>query len=250
MQIKKIDAESASLILSIGIHIIAGAVVLLLLSFSNKPENLIQVSFGEPGGGSGGYGPSEKNISAINLPHTPAFRSVDEKKKYENDEFNVPKLTHVKKEDSEEKISSKNSKEKNKNEENEVNIKSAGNNQEGHGIGNGIGSGYGFGNGNGSGIGNGLGNGLGIDWAGKVRKIYNYTIPKYPDGVTKEIDVKLRFTILPDGTVGKITVVTKADSRLEQTAIESLRMWRFEPLSIKEKQTDQIALITFPFRLK
>lgn len=83
-----------------------------------------------------------------------------------------------------------------------------------------------------------------------TKKIYSYSLPAYPEGVSKEIDVKLRFTILPDGTVGRIIPLIKADGRLESAAINSLRQWRFEPLSSNQKQLEQTAVITFPYRLQ
>lgn len=93
--------------------------------------------------------------------------------------------------------------------------------------------------------------GFDIDFGGKgQRKIYNYSLPSYPEGVSKEIDVKLRFTILPDGTVGRIIPLIKADARLETAAINSLRTWRFEPLASNQKQVQQTAVITFPYRLQ
>lgn len=93
--------------------------------------------------------------------------------------------------------------------------------------------------------------GFDIDFGGQgIRKIYNYNLPKYPDGVIKEIDVKLRFTILADGTVGNIIPLIKADTRLEEAAIKSLRQWRFEPLPKNQKAVEQVAVIIFPFRLE
>jgi protein TonB len=93
--------------------------------------------------------------------------------------------------------------------------------------------------------------GFELDFGGKgKRKIYSYELPAYPSGVSKEIDVKLRFTILPDGTVGKIFPLIKADTRLESAAINSLRRWRFEPLPGGQKKADQTAVIIFPFRLQ
>lgn len=90
-----------------------------------------------------------------------------------------------------------------------------------------------------------------IDFGGKgTRKIYSYSLPKYPDGVSKEIDVKLRFTILPDGTVGTIFPIIKADPRLENAAINSLRQWRFEPLPSGARIQEQTAVIVFPYRLQ
>ena len=93
--------------------------------------------------------------------------------------------------------------------------------------------------------------GFKIDFGGKgIRKIYSYELPAYPPGVHKEIDVKLRFTILPDGTVTNIFPLIKADTRLEMAAINSLRNWRFEPLPPGKKKVLQTAVIVFPYRLK
>lgn len=93
--------------------------------------------------------------------------------------------------------------------------------------------------------------GYDIDWGGRgTRGIRSYNLPEYPEGVSKEIDVKLRFTILPDGTVGRISPLIKADTRLENAAINSLRQWRFEPLHTNQKQIEQTAVIVFPYRLQ
>ena len=93
--------------------------------------------------------------------------------------------------------------------------------------------------------------GYDIDWGGQgQRKIYSYILPEYPEGVNKEIDIRLKFSIMPDGTVGKIIPLIKADTRLESAAINSLRQWRFEPLSPDQKQVAQIAVIVFPYRLQ
>ena len=93
--------------------------------------------------------------------------------------------------------------------------------------------------------------GFEIDFGGKgKRRIYSSPLPTYPDGVSKEIDIKLRFSILPDGTVGTIIPLIKADTRLEMAAIYSLRQWRFEPLPEGVKHIDQKAVIIFPYRLQ
>lgn len=93
--------------------------------------------------------------------------------------------------------------------------------------------------------------GFELDFGGKgIRRISSYTLPEYPEGVAKEIDLKLRFTIRPDGTVGKIFPLIKADARLENAAINSLRQWRFEPLPFSAQQIEQTVVITFPFRLQ
>ena len=93
--------------------------------------------------------------------------------------------------------------------------------------------------------------GFRIDFGGKgIRKIYSYQLPAYPPGVHKEIDVKLKFSILPDGTVANIIPLIKADTRLEMAAINSLRQWRFEPIPEGKKKVVQWVTIVFPYRLK
>ena len=93
--------------------------------------------------------------------------------------------------------------------------------------------------------------GFDIDWGGKgTRKIYSFILPQYPEGVKKEVNIKLQFTILPDGTVGTIIPKMKADTRLENAAINSLRQWRFEALSSNQRQVEQTAVIVFPYRLR
>ncbi len=93
--------------------------------------------------------------------------------------------------------------------------------------------------------------GFDIDWGGKgTRKIYSFILPQYPEGVKKEVNIKLQFTILPDGTVGTIIPKMKADTRLENAAINSLRQWRFESLNPSQRQVEQTAVIVFPYRLQ
>jgi len=93
--------------------------------------------------------------------------------------------------------------------------------------------------------------GYDISWGGRgKRNIYFYVLPAYPPGVNKEIDIRLRFTILSDGTVGTVIPLIKADTRLEEAAINSLRRWKFEPLRKSQDQGEQTAVIVFPYRLE
>lgn len=93
--------------------------------------------------------------------------------------------------------------------------------------------------------------GFDIEWGGQgTRRIYSYILPDYPEGVNKEIDIRLKFSILPDGTVGTILPLTKADTRLENAAINSLRQWRFEALAPGQRSMEQAAVIVFPYRLR
>lgn len=247
---KKLNIENTSTLISIGFHALL-IVVFFLLSAMSSNDDLVEIRFGEPGGGSGGFGPMDKGFSMMDVG---AVNQTDAEKqnKDEKQSVEVPEATTKVNEKDEDKISTSTEKpEKVKPAKvTDVVRPTAGNNPDGKGIGNGRGTGSGIGNGNGNGFGDGLGDGFGIDWGGRIRKIYNYIIPKYPEGVYKEIDVQLRFAILPDGSVGKINVVKKADSKLEQVAIEALKLWRFEPLSGTLSGSTQMVTITFPFRLE
>ncbi len=249
MTVREKNINIVSSLFSVVIHLLIIVIFALFYSLRIQPEELIQIGFGEPGGGSGGYGPMPDNIDLMTaIPKKPA---VEEKSPDDADkQANIPEIKNNPA-DAEDRITAKPVKGKPVKESGiEKALQTAGNNPEGKGIGNGKGTGSGIGNGNGSGIGDGLGDGFGINWGGRIRKIYNYRIPDYPSGVAKEIDVKLRFSILPDGSVARITILQKVDSKLEQVATDALRLWRFEPLPGNSQQVTQIATITFPFRLK
>lgn len=82
--------------------------------------------------------------------------------------------------------------------------------------GSGAGKGYGFGD---------------IEWAGGGNRIVlKNPLPKFPNGVNYSAEIKLRFTVNRDGTVGQIIPLQKADPRLEQAALDALRQWRFNPI--------------------
>ncbi len=90
-----------------------------------------------------------------------------------------------------------------------------------------------------------------IDFLGKrSRAIYSYVLPDYPEGVEKEVDIVMKITIEPDGTISKIFPLIKADTRLEITAIDALRNWRFEPLPKEMPQLQQEAVVVFPYKLR
>jgi len=55
-------------------------------------------------------------------------------------------------------------------------------------------------------------------------------LPRFPSGVNTNAVLKFKFTVMPDGTVGRIIPLQKADPRLEQAALEALRQWRFNQL--------------------
>ncbi len=91
---------------------------------------------------------------------------------------------------------------------------------DGTGLGNrgtGRGAGYGFGD---------------IEWGGGGNRIVLHKpLPRFPSGVNTNAELRFRFTVLPDGTVGRIIPLQKADPRLEHAAMEALSQWRFNPLN-------------------
>jgi len=231
---KYIRTKYISYLFSISIHALF-LLLLLIANLSNQPEEeeYVLVGYGpgfgsgSPGGGMGGQ------LDNGNLAAEPPSKKEDENKK-----IDLPKSEQLNDEDA---LASNT---KNKKDEDYSNSK-----VKPLVKGNGKGTGFGYG---GEGTGNGGGGfGFELDFGGNgKRRIYSYSVPEYPEGVSKEIDLKLRFTIQPDGTVSRIIPLIKADARLEMTAINSLRQWRFEPLPRNAKQMEQTVVITFPYRLQ
>jgi protein TonB len=229
------NVRQLSFSLSILLHLLL-FVFFLLWKFqvSYKAPEFVELSFGNgigsgsPGGGALGY---------EQFGETPKLSEASGSATQETEkvkEIALPKALHTDKESSV-KPSDKDTKSKVATPESHA------------GTEKGVATNPGLGNG-GEGPG---GFGFDINWGGNgTRRIYNYPLPGYPEGVEKEFNVRLRFTIRPDGTVGTIMPLTKGDTRLENAAINSLRQWRFEPLSPNQKQAEQTAVIVFPYRLR
>lgn len=93
--------------------------------------------------------------------------------------------------------------------------------------------------------------GFSFDWGGRgTRKILRWEKPKFPPNVQKEIDIKIKFIILPDGSVVSPVPLIKADTQLEDAAIQALKTWKFEPLRPDQVQFEQTVIITIPYRLE
>ena len=215
-------------------HILVVILLLFInLSFDYSPSEYVELSFGVSTemGSSGAQG---NKIEKIDEVAKPEVKSQTEFKSKEVKEVELPLAKNTEDEnvvvpaDKEKEIAEESSEETT--ELNNSNITTSGQGNESLGDGS-----FGF----------------DIDWGGKgTRKIYSFVLPNYPDGVKKEVNIKLQFTILPDGTVGTIIPKIKADARLENAAINSLRQWRFEALSSNQKQGEQTAIIVFPYRLQ
>ena len=215
-------------------HILVVILLLFInLSFDYSPSEYVELSFGVSTemGSSGAQG---NKIEKIDEVAKPEVKSQTEFKSKEVKEVELPLAKNTEDEnvvvpaDKEKEIAEESTEETT--ELNNSNISTSGQGNESLGDGS-----FGF----------------DIDWGGKgTRKIYSFVLPNYPDGVKKEVNIKLQFTILPDGTVGTIIPKIKADARLENAAINSLRQWRFEALSSNQKQGEQTAIIVFPYRLQ
>jgi protein TonB len=212
--------------------ILFGFLLLIKISNDYPAEQPVEVSFGNSGipGSSGALGNQLDNIAQL-AKQNDEKESKDKSEELKNTE--IPKALNPSDEDVIKQADKKKDKSIKKNNSNLVSNSSI--NSEGRGNQT-----------------NGTGSfGYGIDWGGQgQRKIYSYTVPEYPEGVEKEIDIRLKFIIMPDGTVSNIFPLIKADTRLESAAINSLRQWRFEPLAPGQKQIEQAAVIVFPYRLR
>lgn len=82
------------------------------------------------------------------------------------------------------------------------------------------------------------------------RTIITQVIPQYPRGLQREAVVKIRFTVLPDGTIGSMIPVQKGDPVLEEITMKALRKWRFNPLLPSSEQKKVEGIITFRYELK
>ncbi|MDA0985996.1 MAG: hypothetical protein O3A55_00100 [Bacteroidetes bacterium] len=93
--------------------------------------------------------------------------------------------------------------------------------------------------------------GYNIEWSGNIKRaIYNKVIPKFPEKVSQQAQIKIILTVAPDGTVKFAKPVQKGNPNLEQTSINALQFWVFEPLQSSFPQKDQTCIVTFNFVLK
>lgn len=87
----------------------------------------------------------------------------------------------------------------------------------------------------------------------KDRKIVKQVTPEYPAWAQAQgisASVVLEFTVEPDGSVKNLIVVrrTSGYSKLDETAIQALRQWKFAPLADGENRAE-VGLITINYSL-
>lgn len=226
--------KNLSISISLLIHLLL-LLILLMVNFAIEypPKEYVELSFGVSGelGSSGAIGTQINEVEELSKPEE-KNETVD--KSTEVKEIELPKAKNASEEniikpaDEVKEKSEAVKTETNEDTKADVTTEGQGNKAEGEGS-----FGFDFEEG-----------GLG------TRKIYSFVKPSYPEGVHKEIDIRLKFSILPDGTVGSILPLTKADTKLEDASINSLRQFRFEPLSPNQKQAEQTAVIVFHYRLQ
>ena len=231
--VKYNSVRNFSFSISLIFHIVVfGLLLIVKLSNEYPEEQPVEISFGNTGmpGSSGALGNQLDNIAQL------AQQNDEKESKDKSEELKNTDIPKALNQTGEDVVKQADKKKEKTNKTNNPNL-AANSNINAEGRGNQT---------------NGTGSfGYGIDWGGQgQRKIYSYIVPSYPEGVEKEIDIRLKFTIMPDGTVGNIIPLIKADTRLESSAINSLRQWRFEPLAPGQKQMEQTAVIVFPYRLR
>ncbi|MDA3814696.1 MAG: TonB family protein [Candidatus Cloacimonetes bacterium] len=79
------------------------------------------------------------------------------------------------------------------------------------------------------------------------RRILNKVIPSYPEGVQQSVKVKIKFDVLPDGSVTNIIIIQKAEPKLEFSSLNAISKWKFNPIS---QDIVQKGVITFIYELK
>jgi len=89
-----------------------------------------------------------------------------------------------------------------------------------------------------------------ISWEGVVRDILYDPLPQYPEGIDKEALIRIKITVLPNGTIGDLIPLQKADATLESVTMKTLKLWRLSPLKPTDPQMNQTAVISFRFVLQ
>ncbi len=82
------------------------------------------------------------------------------------------------------------------------------------------------------------------------RKIIHFKKPGYPENENENTQVKLEIEANPDGTVKSVRVVKTGGLSFDNSAMEAVREWRFQPLAPNVKQTIQSGIVTIYFELK
>ena len=247
------ERMGGSVAASIGSHIVAGGLLILIISLTPEPvlrlvepnrENygIVWLPSEGPGGGGGGGGNESLELprqvelqgpdeTALTVPVEPEpdylEPEVEEPEVLQTQQMNIPAVTMASATDTRAGVFEG------------LMAASTVSQGSGRGGGGGSGEGTGIGPGQGPGLGPGVGGGVGggvyrpgsgIENPSLIRKVDpDYTGEAMRAKVTGT--VYMDAVVLPDGTVGDVTVTRSLDSvfGLDQEAIKAVRQWLFRP---------------------
>ena len=92
--------------------------------------------------------------------------------------------------------------------------------------------------------------GQGIEGPVAARKIVFRPPPPKVKISDSSGDIKLRFWVLPDGTVGRVLPMRKGSAYLEGVAVNHLKRWRFSPLPKGAPKGEELGSIVYRFRVR
>jgi TonB family protein len=82
------------------------------------------------------------------------------------------------------------------------------------------------------------------------RKLIHFKKPDYPEKESENTEVRLGIQANPDGTIKTLNVIKTGGLSFDNSAIEAVREWRFQPLAPDVKQTVQSGIVTIYFEVK
>ncbi len=82
------------------------------------------------------------------------------------------------------------------------------------------------------------------------RELIHFEKPKYPTGANANTEVKLQISANPDGTIKTIDILKTGGLLFDQSAIQAVREWRFQPLPPFAEQKVQSGIVTIYFEIK
>lgn len=77
-----------------------------------------------------------------------------------------------------------------------------------------------------------------------------YQPPPPEVDIVNEVEFKLKFWVLPDGTIGEVIPLKRGDAKLERIAIAYLKTWQFEPLPSEVAQQEIWGTIPIKFAVR
>jgi len=82
------------------------------------------------------------------------------------------------------------------------------------------------------------------------RKIIHFKKPEYPENESENTQVNLEIEANPDGTIKTVRIVKTGGLSFDNSAMEAVREWRFQPLAPNVKQSTQTGIVTIYFEIK